>query len=210
MTLTDQFGHHYSLQSSIWNIDDGEGTLQFTGIPDWRAALGVHLQLNIQGLQWVTRSGNGPLVQGLWKASWTQAAAGAAVTLVPNSKADSNGVQITLNSVVLSPSATQLRVSSLNARATGGGSDSSSGTAPGSASSGAGSPTKPAVANQFYVEQVATGERFPMLSGGAMSFGPLVSEQIVMQPLTKPGAYKLVVTRFNGRAGVWELPFTIR
>jgi hypothetical protein len=185
----------------MWDIRENSGHIEFTGIPSWKLALGVRLHLSIQDIQWIPDSGKGGHdVQGLWKANWIQASDGRERVIKANTTATSNGIEIRLNTIELSPSATKLTLSSTNAAETALGS---------STVMERGGTNKRQAREEFYVEQVSTGKLYHMLSAETMSYGSNVNGQIVTTPLSKPGEYKLVIKRFNGIDGTWELPFTI-
>jgi hypothetical protein len=215
VVLADQFGQRYILRGMTWNLDTHAGNLEFDGVAPWKLALGVRFTLHIPSVEWAPEpvsdsgatSSNFQDVSGSWNLNWVQTSIGSTRSISLDSTAAFNGVEIRLTRVTLSPSATQFALTAsgdLQASPPA----SPSGTGLGEEESSAG--TKPPEGSAFYVERATTGERIPLATWwGSMSYGREVTWQLVTSPVTQPGKYVLVITRFNGQEGRWELPFTI-
>jgi hypothetical protein len=211
VVLTDQFGQRYMLRGMTWDIGAHAGNLQFDGVAPWKLALGVRFELHIPSVMWAPEpaSGSGAPssafqdVSGSWNLNWVQTLMGGTRTIPLDSTATSNGVQIRLTRVTLSPSAVQFTLT-----AAGDLQASPSGTGLRGKSSDTG--TRLLSGDAIYVKRAATGERIPLATwSGSLTYGREVTWQVVTPPIIQPGKYVLVITRFNGLEGRWEMPFTI-
>ncbi|WP_188881610.1 DUF4179 domain-containing protein [Alicyclobacillus cellulosilyticus] len=215
VVLTDQFGQRYIERGMTWNLDTHAGNLEFDGVAPWKLALGVRFTLHIPVLERAPEavsnagatSSDFQDVGGSWNLNWVQTSIGSTRSISLDSTAASNGVEIRLTRVTLSPSAMQFTLTaSGDFQASPPASPSGTGLGEGKSSAGTG----PSEERAFYLERATTGERLPLATWwGSMSYGREVTWQLVTSPVTQPGKYVLVITRFNGQEGRWELPFTI-